>query len=457
MELKIDSEFRDLIPPLSPEELGNLEQSLLSEGCRDAILTWNDFIIDGHNRYGLCTKLGIPFRTEARQFESRNDVCIWMIQNQFARRNLDNWVKGSLSLRLEDYFREKALENKSNAAVLSNTLRGAANNSEFPKSGTPEIKKFEKINTERELSKIAGVSHDTIYKVKEIKSQTPIEILPDLESKIISHSVSINQAHKFVRAINAFKSTLIDVVTVARKILMEFDKNPSVSLENKTKDVIKEIQKEERAQAVKAALEQERIAREKAKAEREERERIEAERLRKEREEREKAEKERLEKERIAREQARKEREEQERIKKEQWEKEKAENERIRKEKAEKARLEQERLAKERAERARIERESLEKERQELERQRKERLEKERLEKERIEKEKAEQKRLADAEAERKRQERLKLEAEERERKRIENEKREQGLIPSYIHEISIFWRFSVAKIIKAFFVFLIA
>lgn len=75
------------------------------------IATENGVIVDGHNRYGLCTKHNLPFKVEDREFESRNDVCIWMIQNQFGRRNLDNYVKGSLSLKLEDYFREKAKDN----------------------------------------------------------------------------------------------------------------------------------------------------------------------------------------------------------------------------------------------------------------------------------------------------------------------------------------------------------
>ena len=35
-----------------------------------------------------------------------------MIQNQFARRNLSNYVRGGLGLRLEEFFREKAEENK---------------------------------------------------------------------------------------------------------------------------------------------------------------------------------------------------------------------------------------------------------------------------------------------------------------------------------------------------------
>ncbi len=57
MQLKIDSEFQSLIPPLTPEELAGLEDSLKSEGCRDALVVWNDTIVDGHNRYEICQRL----------------------------------------------------------------------------------------------------------------------------------------------------------------------------------------------------------------------------------------------------------------------------------------------------------------------------------------------------------------------------------------------------------------
>lgn len=96
--------------------------------------------------------------------------------SQFGRRNLDNYVKGSLSLRLEEYFKEKAKENKVKAAEIMNSKIG--NSTFLQKSAeTFENKEVKKIDTRAELSKIAGVSHDTIYKVKEIKSQTPAEIL----------------------------------------------------------------------------------------------------------------------------------------------------------------------------------------------------------------------------------------------------------------------------------------
>ncbi len=335
--MKIDQEFKELIPPLSAEELTNLEQSLLTEGCRDAILTWNDCIIDGHNRFSLCTKNNIPFRVEAKEFESRNDVCIWMIQNQFGRRNLGNYTKSSLSLKLEEYFREKAKENLIKSAEMTNTKIG--NSTGCQKSDNPLI---EKIDTKKELSKIAGVSYDTIYKVKEIQSQTPETLLPELERLINSNAVSINQAHKFIRAIKALQGKVPDEVTVANKILSEFNQNPSVSLESKTKDVIRETQRAERDRQLREAEEKKRLAAEQARQEREEKERLERERLRLEREVIEKAERERLEKERLERERIRQEQLEKERLRREQLEKERAEKELIRKEKAEQERIKRE-------------------------------------------------------------------------------------------------------------------
>ena len=42
MELKIDSEFKSLVPPLSFEEYKLLEESILHDGCRDALIIWAD-------------------------------------------------------------------------------------------------------------------------------------------------------------------------------------------------------------------------------------------------------------------------------------------------------------------------------------------------------------------------------------------------------------------------------
>jgi hypothetical protein len=89
MKLKVDSEFKDILPALTDAEFMGLERSILKEGCRDAIITWNGTIVDGHARYAICSKHNIPYKTKEKQFDSRSDVCIWIIQNQLGRKNLD--------------------------------------------------------------------------------------------------------------------------------------------------------------------------------------------------------------------------------------------------------------------------------------------------------------------------------------------------------------------------------
>ncbi len=90
--LKIDPEFKSLIPPLTPDERAGLEASILTEGCRDALIVWGDILIDGHNRYEICTKHNIPYKTQQIEFASRAEARIWIRKNQLARRNLtDGW------------------------------------------------------------------------------------------------------------------------------------------------------------------------------------------------------------------------------------------------------------------------------------------------------------------------------------------------------------------------------
>ena len=59
MNLTIDPEFKNLIPPLTSEEYAGLEESILAEGCRDSLVAWHGILIDGHNRYEICEKYGI--------------------------------------------------------------------------------------------------------------------------------------------------------------------------------------------------------------------------------------------------------------------------------------------------------------------------------------------------------------------------------------------------------------
>ena len=63
MDIIVNEELKAYIDPLTPEEHAALERSILTEGCRDALVLWGDVLVDGHNRYGICQKHGLPFNT----------------------------------------------------------------------------------------------------------------------------------------------------------------------------------------------------------------------------------------------------------------------------------------------------------------------------------------------------------------------------------------------------------
>lgn len=174
--MKIDAEFQSLIPPLTFEEKEMLEESILSEGCRDAIVLWGDTIIDGHNRYEICTKHGIPFETVNREFESRNEVIEWIIKNQFGRRNLPLHERARLALRLKPVIAEKAAERM---------LAGKSDPVQISAQG----------KTRDNIASIAGVSHDTIAKVEKIESEAPAPVI----SASRRNDISVNTAYQVTK------------------------------------------------------------------------------------------------------------------------------------------------------------------------------------------------------------------------------------------------------------------
>jgi len=176
--IEIKQEFKDLIPPLTKEEFKQLENNCMSEGIREKILTWNGFIIDGHNRYEIATRWDLDFETESKHFDNEEAVKEWMILNQFGRRNLSNYQRSVLALELEDVFSKKAKENQGKRNDI--------------KQISAESKPIE---TRKELSKVASVSHDTIAKVKKIQEKAPEEV----KAKLRTGEVSINAAYKEIK------------------------------------------------------------------------------------------------------------------------------------------------------------------------------------------------------------------------------------------------------------------
>lgn len=87
-KLKINETYRTLIPPLSCDEYLQLEENIVNEGCREPIIIWDNVIVDGHNRYQICTEWELPFRTQEITFASEEEAIKWICANQLGRRNI---------------------------------------------------------------------------------------------------------------------------------------------------------------------------------------------------------------------------------------------------------------------------------------------------------------------------------------------------------------------------------
>jgi 16S rRNA G966 N2-methylase RsmD len=179
--MKIDKEFAAMIPALSHEERRQLEENLIEYGgAREPLVVWDDgedgILLDGHNRYEICTRLDLPYEIDELTFESRSHAEEWIILNQFGRRNLSAYVRTQLALRLEETIaaRAKANQKKSGGAV-------------------PQ-KSAEPVETRKEVAKRASVSHDTVAKVKKINaSEKAGKVDAETVAKLRTGEVSINR------------------------------------------------------------------------------------------------------------------------------------------------------------------------------------------------------------------------------------------------------------------------
>jgi hypothetical protein len=109
---RIDPEFSSLIPPLAPEELALLESNIVADGCRDPLVIWNGLLLDGHNRLAICTRLGIEFQTQEVKLADHDAGKVWVIRNQFGRRNITLTSRCELAEKLAEALRPKAKENQ---------------------------------------------------------------------------------------------------------------------------------------------------------------------------------------------------------------------------------------------------------------------------------------------------------------------------------------------------------
>lgn len=196
MNIVINEELKQYIDPLTPNEYAALERSLLAEGCRDALVLWGDVLIDGHNRYEICSKYDLPFKTiQNDSFQSLEDVLLWMIDNQLGRRSVSDFQRGMLALRKRDIIaaRTKAEAKPARNADHESAATEGAAASEPSESGDDPWHADDntgRIKTREDIARAAGISSATIGQIDRIRKTAA----PELVEAVRSGAISINAA-----------------------------------------------------------------------------------------------------------------------------------------------------------------------------------------------------------------------------------------------------------------------
>ncbi len=185
MQIQINDVLRDYIEPLTEAERTALERSLLAEGCRDALVLWNDVLVDGHNRYSICQQHGIPFKvSQNTSFSNIEDVMLWMIDNHLGRRSVSDFQRGVLALRQQEILAKRDQAVKEQAKAEDAAIAP-------PEPESEEAAPPPKTKAKREdIARAARLSANTLGQIEKItKSATP-----ELVEAVRSGTISINAA-----------------------------------------------------------------------------------------------------------------------------------------------------------------------------------------------------------------------------------------------------------------------
>lgn len=201
MNIVVKEELKAYIEPMTAEEYEALERSILAEGCRDALVLWGDILVDGHHRYAICEKHGLPFQTvQHPNFRSMDDVHLWMIDQHLGRRSLSVFQRGELALRKRDILTERRAQvraiPKASLPPLPPIPDAGAGQDEgdaapaAPAAAPVPDKVVEQPPSREAMAKAARLSNAQVGMIEKIRKQAA----PEVVEAVKAGTISINAA-----------------------------------------------------------------------------------------------------------------------------------------------------------------------------------------------------------------------------------------------------------------------
>ena len=170
--LKVNPEYRAMVPRPCPEDYEALEADIVAKGeaTEPIVVNQDDVILDGHTRYEICCKNGCFYTTRTVEFDDPVDERLYVITTNLYRRHMNDYQRVEMAKPLEKLYAEKAQRNMEGGTLVSNEKR---------------------VDTAAEVSKIIGVKKGTYVRAKKIRDSKDVL----LQERVRAGEISISRAY----------------------------------------------------------------------------------------------------------------------------------------------------------------------------------------------------------------------------------------------------------------------
>lgn len=192
--LEIDREFEALISPLSPEEYELLKNQIREDGCLEPLSIWRTddgrrVLLDGHNRYRICTDLHKDFNTVKVAISSHDHAKLWILEKQAGKRNLTDDQRAIIWNEIREQRSKIA---KSERAAKANAARHqrCSSSVEITDKQLPKTR----VDNRAAVAKEARLPENKLKQAQILKKHQP-----DLYKKVLKGQVKLRDTSKLLK------------------------------------------------------------------------------------------------------------------------------------------------------------------------------------------------------------------------------------------------------------------
>ena len=180
MQFRIDPEFCDKIPPISPDEFHQLRENILAAGeIFEPLVVWNGVLVDGHNRWKVIQEHPeIKWRTRTMEFPDKWAAFEWMYKNQLGRRNLTDEQRKYTIGKMYEARKKSVGEHKGNQYVKME----AGQNDQIP------TRRETKDGTAGQIGKEVGMGEKNVRRAEKFAQGVDAlkQVSPEAADKVLS-------------------------------------------------------------------------------------------------------------------------------------------------------------------------------------------------------------------------------------------------------------------------------